>query len=198
MTLQGSEEPGYKAILDTCGDYEYDGSLFVDRHFYAVISPQEKAVAAGCPFLVAHAAFGPDQKSAVKEIMVWTDKEEGESVFGSDQDGSLPVGTFKLSDILHAYEETDPSTGDTYDVITNSCANFVVGLGSKLDVNIDSQMKSFVTRRLAEVAGKELHQDIRESLAYYSLFGGHHLRADAVTDEEAIELLVNQYASKFT
>jgi hypothetical protein len=191
------DEPQYKAILEKCGGLEYNGFVHVDTHFYAIASPKDEAVDAGCPFVVAFAKFDKD-KIAHKRISLWQVKENGEDMF--DEDGSLHIGSFKLDALAQAYEDSDPSAAGRYDVVTNSCADFVISLGSKLGVKIDSRITSFVARRLVQVAGQELFDSVRKSLGYVSLLSNldRHLRGDdAVTNAQLVDLLVETHATRF-
>ena len=47
----GHDSREYRDYVDhQCGDYEYESAIHVDgQHLYAVATPKEKAMAAGCP-----------------------------------------------------------------------------------------------------------------------------------------------------
>ena len=190
------DEPEFRAHVDTCGAYDYDSFLFVDTHLYAVAAPKEKATAAGCPFVVVHAILEDHNGAAArKELMVWEDREEGQALF--PEDDSILMGTYQFSDLIRAYDETDPSVdGAYYDIVSNNCGNFMVNLGSKLDVKINAGLTTEVARRLLKQSGKAFVEKIRSNVNYYSLFQGRHLRSDQATDEEVMELLVEAHASK--
>ena len=185
------DEADYHSTLEACGDFDYEGHLYInaDPHFFAIASPMDEAVAAGCPFVVANVAVSKEDGIMNKQMLVWENKEDAESHF--DQE-SLLMGTFKLSELARAYQETDASSGDVYDVLTNNCAGFVRALAPKLGVKIDSKVTSFVARRLFEDNGKELVDYLKSSANYLSHFMGRNLRAVSATDEEFIDLLVEE------
>ena len=191
------EDAAYQEFLHKCGDREYTGSLYVDTHLYAVASPLEQAEAEGCPFLVAHSVFGKEEENcgggggdgdgdgsdssrnetpvARKELLVWSDKLAGESLF--DSEGMLPFGTFKASTLADAYERAEAASrgpgggaNGVYDVIANNCGDFVIHLASILGLQIDASVTSFVARRLVVESGKALVDRIRNSMHYKSLF----------------------------
>ena len=191
------DDPEYKTVLEKCGDFDYSGYIHVDAHLYALGSPQEDAIKSGCPFVVAYSKFDSD-KIAHKFISIWNDHKEGEDMF--EKDGSLYIGTFKLNKLAQAYQDTDPSVAGRYDVVSNSCADFVLGLGSNLGVKVDSRITSFVARRLVQVAGQELFDSIRQSLGFLSLFKqDRHLRASdtPLTNDQLIDLLVETHATRY-
>ena len=176
----------FDGIVDACGDFEYDGFLHVDNHFYAVAIPKEDAVAAGCPVLMSHADFNSEGTIAEKQIIAY-DNKIGKELF---EEAALPIGSFKLTELHRAYEETDPSEAGTYDVFTNSCARYVMDLAAKLGVEPDAKMTVFVARRLMETKSKALMDSIRNHPNFQSLFEGRNLRAVDVSDNEVISDLV--------
>jgi hypothetical protein len=183
--------------LDKCGEYAYDVSIYVDSHLHAVASPKEEAVAAGCPFIVTHAVFDQSDGPGRKEILVWWDKEEAESLFLAD--GSFPIGLFKLSDLAQAYEGANPNAdgAGVYDVLTNNCGTYMVSLGLALGVQINTKMTAFIARRLLEHAGQELIHSIRES-AHSLVRWSHHIspeKEQKVSDDKLVELLVEAQVS---
>ena len=104
----------------------------------------------------------------------------------------LPIGTFKLSDLLRAHESVDPGQSG-YEVVTNNCANYMVALASALGVKITLPMTAFVTHRLLEQSGHLLVERIRNSANYFLLFPkDRNLRGEASdpSEEQVIELLV--------
>ena len=124
MVHQGDE--AYNAHLKDCGNYDYDGFLYIDPdtpHFYALGAPGKDAVAAGCPFVATHAVLHDDEdrakEDASKEILLWKTKEEAESMFADEDklksriltelaqndDGYLP-----LDDICQDVEDRDVIT----------------------------------------------------------------------------------------
>jgi hypothetical protein len=215
-TASKSFSPGddtYQQYLEACGHFEYPLFLHVDQHSHLLVYgvPPETAVEAGCPFGAAHTVFVTRQGKpvVVKEILMWTNVDEGLSMF---QEESLSVGTFKLADLARAYEATPDGTDESgkangvYDIVTNNCATYMVKMATTLGVKIDSRITSFVARRLVEESGKDLANKIRSSLNYFSLLGGdgggrRYLRSWAMkataepTDQELVEALVNKEAS---
>ena len=196
-SLLKAQEAIESSYLDDCGEQDYEASLYIDRHFYAIASPKEEAVKAGCNhFFATHAVFkgrGP----AKKEIYIWEDKDEGESLFMSSGAGTHPLGTFKLSDIARAVKETDPGAAGGYNIVNNNCGSYLVSLGSKLGVKIDIELTSFIARQLAEKTGQEFKESIRNSLQRFSLFEDRHLRAEEpLSDEQLVDLLVEHSTSE--
>ena len=189
-------EPDYHAYLETCGALEYDTSFYVaeNTHLYAVFSPKEEAVAASCPYVAVHSSFN-QRKGFQKKFIIWEDKEKGKGEF--EDGGFIPVGTYKFSELTRAFEDAETSPSSVYDVVTSNCGNFIVSFASNLGVKIDSQVTSFVARRLIEVAGEEFSNSIRESSSYLSLFDGHHrhVRAENLNDDELVTLLVEKHAA---
>ena len=192
-SFQGTE-PEFRAHTVACAGYDYDSFLFVDSHLYAVASPKEDAVTAGCPFVVVHAILQDHSGEARKEILIWEGKEEGLSVFPETE--SILIGTFKFSELVRAYKEADPSAGSSsYDLIGNNCGNFMVSLGARLGVKIDSRVTTYIARRLLEESGKALVNRLTTNVNYKSLFKSRHLRSKPATDEEVVKLLVETQAS---
>ena len=184
-------------LLDKCGDTDYGAFLFVDEHIYAVAFPGSDAQAAGCPMLVAHAVFESEHRAGNKELLQWNDVTVGEYLF--PQDESLSMGTFKLSELWRAYHDADVNASGyaVYDIVTNNCGAFVVNLASELDMPIDTRVTTFVVRRLLQNSSKELYQRVRQSVSYLDLYGNRRRRrAETVTDEELINLLVDYQTSK--
>ena len=193
----------YRNYVDQCGDNEYDAAIHVDHgHLYAVATPKDAAVTAGCPLMAAHAVFRHETTTA-KQLLIWDSdnndtKEEKESVLRNGS--SLSVGSFKLSELLSAYEKADPTTTTGgYDVLTNNCGNFVVDLASHLGIEIDGRVKAFVARRLLLESGSQLVAKIRNHWDYVSLFkgssDGDNRNLRSVSDEVLVELLVEKTAS---
>lgn len=192
--LEGHDKPEFRAYAQKCGAYEYEGSVYVNTHIYAVASPMKKAVDAGCPFVVAHAIFRRGNPTT-KEMIIWKDKDEGESFF---KEGSLSMGTFQFSEIARAYEAASPNAAgfDAYDIMGNNCGTFVINLALELGVRINAQTISFVTHRLLKGSGRKITNSIRSNPAYFLLFPGRRLHADdSMTNEQLIELLVERSAS---
>ena len=170
-------------IVNACGDLEYEGSLYIDSHWYAVATPKQDAVAAGCPLLVTHSTFDTTETVAEKEIRAFHDHEIGRELFEED---ALPIGSFKLSELHQAYDETDPAAAGPYDAFTNTCANYVIDLASNLGIEPDAKMTAFVARRLIETKSKALMDSIRQHVNFPSLFEGRSLRSVDASDEEVI------------
>ena len=194
--LWKGDEPEYFAVVEACGDYEYEGRLYIDSepHFLAVASPKEDAKAAGCPFIVIN-AIEVDESGMRKQILAWDDVDKGDSLMENE---SLVMGTFKLSSIAQAYQKADASqqNGGAYEVLTNNCAGLVVSLASKLDIEINSRVTTFVARRLLEENTNSLVDSIKSSIHYLSLFKDRHLlRSNSVTDEELIDLVVEKHVT---
>jgi hypothetical protein len=200
----------YEQYVEACGHFEYPIYLHVDRHSHIMVYgvPPDAAMAAGCPFGAAHSVFvtRPGKPATEKEILMWSNVTQGLSMFQEQE--SLPIGSFKLSDLAQAYEATpDDGIGGgsgVYDLVSNNCATYMVKLASTLGVKIDSRVTSFVARRLVEESGKDLANKIRSSMHYISFLGGgrRNLRASAVqeaasepTDQELVEALVQKGAS---
>ena len=204
ISLKGDENE-WRAVVDTCGKYEYDGSLYVDTQVFGVASPKEEAMAAGCPLVMFHVVFDEEDELATtpvrKGILIWEDKDEGEALI---TEGSLPMGTFMFSDIARAYEAANLKNADdgayVYDIISNNGAEFAIEMGSMLGVKIDREVTSFVARSLLENSddSKALVNSIRSNIGYLSIFkDDRNLRAkQSLTDEELVELLVETRTSK--
>ena len=198
MVLDGNdfhhdEESYYRDyLLERCGSFGYEASVYVDGHLYAVAVPGEEALAAACPLIAAHALFRERDTPATKQLLIWDDYPNyNDSVVS----GALSLGTSKLSELLGAYTETDPDTARGYDVLSNNCGNFVVDLASHLGLEIDARVKSFVVRRLIEESGTKLAHKIRSHLDFS--FFGRRLRSESRTDDDEtlVELLVEKTAS---
>ena len=186
-------DPDYRAIARTCGDYDYQGALFVDTHLYAVAIPQEGATFAGCPFFVTHSIFASESHVAVKELVVFDNARVGEEFFGPE--GTYVIGTFKLSKLLSAYEHTDPGAAGVYDALTNTCGNYMIELAQAIGAQIDTQVTSFIARRLVESNSKAVLDRVRRHINFSSLFGDRHLRVEDVSDKDLVERLVEAQAS---
>ena len=187
------DDPDYRAIARACGDYEYEGALYVDTHLYAIASPLQEAELAGCPFVVTHTSFEDAYTVAEKELLVFENKRVGQRFYGKD--GTYVIGTFKLSEILRAFEDSDPAVAGVYDALTNTCASYMVDLALHLDVKIDTQVTSFIVRRLLEHNTRDILDRVRSHVDFSSLFDSRHLRAEDVTDEELVEIVVEMQAS---
>ena len=190
MVLEGSHsDESYRDYLEKCGHWDYEAAIYVDGHLYAVASPGEDARAVGCPLMAAHALFREHDTPAAKQLLIYPNDD---SIFAE----TLSMGTFKLSKLLGAYQETDPDTASGYDVLTNNCGNFVVGLASHLGLEIDARVKSFVVRRLLEESGSKLANKIRSHLDLSFFYGRRLLSESRTTDDESlVELLVEMTAS---
>jgi hypothetical protein len=194
------EDDGYANLLGGCAAFEYDAAIYVDQdtHLYAVGFPNEGATAAGCPVVATHSIVPlHNSATATKELLIWHDIEQGRNMF--DKDGFVFVGTFKLADMARAFEMAEPggSGSVAYDVVTNNCAVYLVNLASELGVKVDTRITAFVARRLLENSGSQFVESVRSSANYLSLFKGRNLRsAEAATDADVVELMVNAGASK--
>jgi hypothetical protein len=117
-----------------------------------------------------------------------------------DNNGFVSVGTFQVADLASAFDKVEPggsNNGGAYDIVTNNCATYLVNLASELGVKVDNRITSFVARRLLENSGSEFVKSVRASVNYLILFQGRNLRsAEAATDEDIVELVVNAGASK--
>jgi hypothetical protein len=114
-----------------------------------------------------------------------------------DDNGFVSVGTFQFADMTRAFDKVEPGSNGGYDVVTNNCATYLVNLASELGVKVDTRITGFVARRLLENSGSEFVNSVRASVNYWTLFQGRNLRsAEAATDEEIVELVVNAGASK--
>ena len=186
------DHPDYRAIASSCGDFEYEGALYVDKHLYGVAIPQADAAYAGCPFIVTHANFVDDDSAAEKEMLFFDTKKVGQRFFG--EEGTYVIGKYKLSELLRAFEKADPAVAGVYDVLTNSCANYMIELAQGLDAKIDSQVTAFIAKRLLESNSKEILDNVRNHMDFSSFFGDRNLRAD-IGDEELIEMVVESQAA---
>jgi hypothetical protein len=191
------EDDGYDRYLSDCGGFEYNVSLYVDEstHLYAVGFPNEDAAAAGCPMIATHAIVQLHGAPATKELLVWDDIEQGRNMF--DSDGFVSVGTFQVADLARAFDNVKLGSKGGYDIVTNNCATYLVNLASELGVKVDTRITGFVARRLLENSGSEFVKSVRASVSYLTLFQGRNLcSAEAATDEDIVELVVNAGASK--
>ena len=186
------DDPDYRAIARSCGDFEYDGALYVDTHLYGVAIPQAAAAYAGCPFIVTHSNFIDENSQAEKEILFFDTKKVGQRFFG--EEGTYHMGKYKLSTILNAFAKADPAAAGVYDVLKNTCANYMIELAQGLDAKVDSQVTAFVAKRLFESNSKEILENIRNHMDFSSYFGDRNLRAD-IGDEELIEMVVESQAA---
>ena len=185
---EGEEEE----IIHACKDHDYEASLFVDSHFYAVAIPSEDAASAGCPMLVTHADFETVAANAKRELRVLDDLQEGKKLYKE----KLPIGTFKLSELHGAIKEADPEAAGKHDILTNTCANYMIELAGNLGVPVDTTMISYAGRRLVEHKTERLMNYIRNTIDVSSLFEGRHLRVQEVDDDELLSRLVEQVASE--
>jgi hypothetical protein len=191
------KDDDYDSYLSDCGPFEYNVALYVDEstHLYAVAFPKEDAAAAGCPLFATHSIVQLHGAPATKELLVWDDVEQGRNMF--DNDGLISVGAIKLADMARAFEKVELGSKGGYDIVTNNCATYLVNLASELGVKVDTRITGFVARRLLENSGSEFVNSVRASVNYWTLFQGRNLRsAEAATDEEIVELVVNAGASK--
>ena len=58
-------------FLKKCADAEYEGSLHVERHVMVIGAPTQKAVDAGCPYIMTHDAIDKETNEHKKWIMTW-------------------------------------------------------------------------------------------------------------------------------
>jgi hypothetical protein len=195
--LLSREDNDYDRYLSDCGSFEYYVALYVDEstNLYAVAFPNEDAAAAGCPMIATHAIVQLHGAPATKELLVWDDVEQGRNMF--DSDGFVSVGTFQVADLARAFDNVELGSKGGYDIVTNNCATYLVNLASELGVKVDTRITGFVARRLLENSGSEFVKSVRASVSYLTLFQGRNLRsAEAATDEDIVELVVNAGASK--
>ena len=201
---QGGDE--YQYYVDTCGDFEYDVSIVVDTHFFGVAVPLENAVASGCPRLVTHAVF--DDSSSVafgdnykKQVSICTNVKEFTSLFSGED--SLPVGTFKLSELVRAHENVDPNLDAerraAYDIVSNNCAEYMIALASELNIKVDNRIISFVAARLLKHASRDFFKQIRTSLHLSGVDRRNLLRSESIgsiADKELIDMVVRKRVSE--
>ena len=187
VILDGHDHEVYRDFVKQCGNYEYEASLYVDEHVYALAKPLAQAQAAACPFVAVHAVFAGDRPTTTKQIILWNDQVPE---FSRE---SLPMGTFAFSKLADAYESADPA--GEYDILKNNCGNFIVQLASKLDIRMDGTVTAYVARRLLEASGHRLVNTIRQRL---NVLGGRseedrHLRS--LSSETLVEHVVRTTAS---
>jgi hypothetical protein len=191
-------ESEYLALVETCGDVEYETALYVDDHLYAIAVLKDDDKADTCPsFVAAHAIVsGISATENAKEILMWSSKDTAKAHFPAP---SLPTGTFQFSELARAVEVAQPARlNSVYEAVSNNCADFIVDIASELEVTIDSKVVSFVAGRLLEDAGQEFVDSVRNSANYFSLFkGARSLRSEEiVTDQQLLERLVESKAMK--
>ena len=199
-SFEGDEEE-FLSLVGKCASHKYQVHLHVTNHLYAVLSPTENAIIAGCPYMVAHAIVGDREDSmslvARKELLLWNNREELEELHPPAN--AFLIGTFVLQDLLEAYHSAEVKNVDHlhYDAFSNNCSNFLINVAKQLGIEIDSTITSFVTRRLVDNAGTDLIKKIRNSAYPYlnSLFPSRHLREiEKISDEKLIELVVEARA----
>ena len=164
---------------------------------FAIAAPKEDAAAAGCPFVASHAEFQND--TVEKKVNVFKGQDKMHFSDHLDEGDYLPIGTFKLSKLAQAFEQSDTSKSGSavYDVITNNCSKFMMNLARQLGVEVDGKITSFVARRLIAESGQTLADQIRSSANFVSqFFGGRNLRAGADNDADLIKSLVESVAAK--
>ena len=194
LFFDGTEQE-YKQLVDSCGDHDYDVSLYVsDTHFFGMATRETKVVDNICPSLiVTHVDFDEDGP-ATKELLGWFDKTEGMIHFPKK---SAAIGTFKVKELTSAFESAKPSGVGKYDYISNNCADFMINMANELGVKIDSTITGYITRNLLEDSGSALIEQIKESASFLSFFEGRRLRAGMpdLRDDRVLELVVEGRAS---
>ena len=172
----------YQAIAEQCGNVEYEVSLYVTDHLYAVARP----TVATCPWLVTHADFEQDN-TAQKSIHVLDDADEAHNLF--QEETLYPLGNFQLTQLASAVEKADPAAAGEYHPITNTCAHYLLELAQGLEVPVDASMSLFVARRLLASKSQGFLDSIRQHVHYDSLLQKHNLRGEHLDDEDLVELL---------
>ena len=191
--LKGVEEE-WLTLVEACGAFDYEALLYVDTHTFGVATPKEEARLAGCPLMIFHVRFTGEGNLAQKEVLIVKDKENEVRLIEEDY---LSVGTYKFFELAQAFDIADPSALGPYNVMSSNCADFITELGAILEVKIDYHVTSWVAGRLLKHNGRELANQIRSNLDYFSsFFSGRNLAAGELADEKLVELLVETRASK--
>ena len=151
----------------------------------------DDAATENCPHIAAHALFGPKKHTvAQKEALVW-DKDHPEL-----ENEPHPMGLFKASELVDAFEQVEASGPGPYHRITNNCADLHINLAKKLGVTVDAQAVAYVSQRLLQDAGSSFLQYVRESWS-----GRRSLKEDdmvqKVVEERVVDLtrLRSRYGS---
>lgn len=194
----------YTMLLQKCGVIPYDTFLYVDSHLFATAVPQNDK--AGCPVLVVHAIFENQQGPGHKEMRMFSSRtsslDEYQTLFPAAH--SKFIGAFNLSQLAEAYGNTNIDQDSEYNVWNNNCGSFLVQLASHLNVSINTEVATFVARRLWEESSQEWVDSLRETMRVVTNHNGggaprRNLRMEAAAaeaaDEEIVELLVNAQAS---
>lgn len=144
--------------LEKCADQKYHLSLVVEGHLSWFAEPELSYM--GCPSYQFHAEVQED--GAHNKMMEYASVDE----FKPEAMYRLGKGkTFTQTDIIAAYEMADPEAGkfSKYDIVTNNCASFVIGMAAGLNVRPTMDIIRFTANRLTEEAADEIMGAIRES-----------------------------------
>ena len=193
--LVDSTEKQAAAVLQECGDHDYDIYLHITGHLSVLAVPGREAKQVQCPYIMAHAVIS--DTVARKELELWNEQKSFEEFYPTE--GSVFLASRPLKVFSSAYLDAEVTSPDIamYDAVKNNCANFAISLGSKLDIKIDEHVTSFITRRLLEENGQDLAEKIRKSLHFPSLLAGRGLdREEVVSEEDLVQILVKMTANE--
>ena len=97
---------------------------------------------------------------------------------------------------MKARKETEPNTAQAYDVVTNSCANYMIHLAKNLGLKMDSHVSIIVARRLLEHTGGKLLGRIQSSAHLLTLMGWERRlgKQNSMSERELVELVVEENA----
>lgn len=169
-----------------CGEDQYDSFLFVDDsdHVSIFAEPTGGDESTVCPSLYFHLT-NPDSKEVLEIRKDYVSSQEHKAML-------YPTGTFKLGDILRAYDQVKTTT-DKYDVVTNNCATIVLDMFCYLGVDVNDEMLTWTAKHL-------LSTDESTEKMFLLMRQSEHLTEMGIEPERKLEVndvfaLVKYYAA---
>ena len=141
-------------------DQIYSLSLYATDHLYLFATPTDTKLVTMGDGDEIHDSFCGDMLvfhepqttglggtgGNVKDVLHLTNAVAQER-FQNWQDHSFNLGSYKLQDILNAFDKEEGRVDETYDVLTSNCADLLVGMFDNLGVAIDHTMVTYVASR---------------------------------------------------
>ena len=136
---------GLQAIKESCGDVDYKVSLYVEKGTHLLhchSSERRRRRDRELPSHCRPCSVWSQESTPLlrKRQLVW-DKDLPEL-----ENEPHPMGLFKASELVDAFEQVESSGPGPYHHITNNCADLHINLAKKLGVTVDAQAVAYVSQ----------------------------------------------------
>jgi hypothetical protein len=167
---------------EKCGDVDYAIWIGIDDHHMCVMAEPTDSDS-GCESVRFH-----QRTNEVKEI---------QPALLADLDATYPLGTFKLKELLTAYNGHETSGGE-WDIIEDNCSDVVIDMVCNLDIPIEQDMLVFTAEYFlaneAELEWMLTKMQVSPNLKSLGLGGKkENPLADRNDDAEDVMALITHY-----